>query len=564
MFLFVDRVTSRFKSKAMTELCFTFHWKSCCDSAPNPPVAVPGSLKMFAAFSTLRLCEFGNPPATLNVTQFCVGDAIDVIRTGAGLFAVAKRTFNNGEPITFFDPAYMHANGLVGFIANLKQCGRAHDFMGTAPIAQADALSAGGVMGRGGGQFVGCRVRQTDQVNCAVTISSCDIGLFDHTNVPKFRVASFIRVVATTTIAPGDVLTRPAYEVVPTTTIDSTVAAKKRPATTSPHSSTKSDTASDAEDMGDNLVPAVKSSAPPKRKKCTNMSTARTNSHLRTRNQDASARGPRGWVKIEFTQPWYLCPNGWPFQLVDTHHRAGKKTISEPHQRTNALQFEEGKFPCDSSTIVSFEKLVNSLLNWGHVHLTLHPRSQCSLPLIDEDWVPLNPSQAFDDAALVRSRCVTIDDIKALLPESETPWSHVLACHQVDILSSVVGWCSHHMYCGDDNELVLLQLTGTSAVAWLPVSQYKSAVRDGYYTPASTLTDACNERHFMFIRCVSSRTTMYVRANTVLEIRMNPKSAILILVPLAKRESNASGSSAHTLKASLLSPPPPQSGPPNA
>jgi len=345
MFAFFDLVTTRFKSNPKTELCFTFHWKICCDSAPKPPVAVPGSLKKFVDFPTLRLCELATPPATvqLDVAQFCVGNAIEVIRTGEGLFAVAKRTFNNGEPVTFFDPAYMHASGVVESIANLKECGRTHDFMGAAPIALADALSTGGLMGRGGGQFVGCRARRTDKVNCGITISSCDIALFDDTNTPLFRVACFIRVVATTKITSGDVLIRPAYDVVRTITIDSNVAAKKRPATASPHSSPKSDAALDSDDLDDaSEHPVMKSSAKLKRKKGTNVSTARVKSQLRLRNQDASARGPRGWVKIEFLQPWYKCPNGWPFDRADTHHRAGKKAddMSEPHQRTNALQIE--------------------------------------------------------------------------------------------------------------------------------------------------------------------------------------------------------------------------------
>ena len=90
----------------------------------------------------------------MNATQFCVGDAIGVIRTGAGLFAIAKHT----------ESPSLTANGLVGSTANLKECGRTHDFMAAAPIALADALSAGGIMGRGGGQFVGCRVRRTDKV----------------------------------------------------------------------------------------------------------------------------------------------------------------------------------------------------------------------------------------------------------------------------------------------------------------------------------------------------------------------------------------------------------------
>jgi len=97
------------------------------------------------------------------------------------LFAIAKRTESPSLA------AYMHANGLVGSTANLKECGRTHDFMAAAPIALADALSAGGIMGRGGGQFVGCV--SAEPIKCSITISSCDIALFDHTNISMFRVA---------------------------------------------------------------------------------------------------------------------------------------------------------------------------------------------------------------------------------------------------------------------------------------------------------------------------------------------------------------------------------------
>jgi hypothetical protein len=62
MFSFFDRALTRFDCKARRELCFTFHWKICRDSAPKPPIAVPGSLKSFVAFPTLHLCELATPP----------------------------------------------------------------------------------------------------------------------------------------------------------------------------------------------------------------------------------------------------------------------------------------------------------------------------------------------------------------------------------------------------------------------------------------------------------------------------------------------------------------------
>ena len=220
---------------------------------------------------------------------------------------------------------------------------------------------------------------------------------------------------------------------------------------------------------------------------------------------DASARGPQGWLKEAFPGPWHEFPSGWPFQAAQTYHRSGRGRNldggSEPHQRTNAIQFALEKFQRINNATVDFRFVLSHLNTWTaaitHRHLRLG--EVFNLPLIDHDcdWVRTSLDEAANDAPLWTSG-VTADMLQDLLPERRTNWSELGSSYSIDILTCASTWCSTHIHA--TTSMIILVVTGATTISWMTKAQYFKVLTDCTYSSTTSLTSLTNDRHVMFLR----------------------------------------------------------------
>ena len=115
----------------------------------------------------------------------------------------------------------------------------------------------------------------------------------------------------------------------------------------------------------------------------------------RERGLDARQKGPCGWVKVAFDNSWHDFPSGWPYDVRDTYHRiqSGGR-VSEPHERTNALQFCFNKIEVP----VAYSHITKELGTWGNVHSIMRSYVTLRFPLRlhIHDWVTVPEESAFE------------------------------------------------------------------------------------------------------------------------------------------------------------------------
>jgi hypothetical protein len=268
-------------------------------------------------------------------------------------------------------------------------------------------------------------------------------------------------------------------------------------------------------------------------------------SHVDVSGKDASSWGAQGWVKEVFSGPWYELPQGWPFACGQTYHRLGRnnRLLSEPHQRTNAIQFAIDKFERSNNTFVDFHYVLNKFNSWRpsiiHRHLRL---GKCfNVPLFehDSDWSSTTLERAANDAPLWTCG-LTADMLAEMLPERRTIWIDVESTNSIDILTCASLWCSSHIHAA--TSMVLLIVTGTTSIAWMTKGQYENVLADLTYNSTTSLTDCPNDRHLMFLRSAAPGTALYIRPDALFELKLQPGSTVLILTPRESATTAAAGS----------------------
>ena len=553
----------------------TFSWTTVhnppCQKALPVPFFVPASAGLIVNYP-LSISKMIREPVArklysnlLRIDEAVIGSSVDVVLYNATRILSAKRRFDNGEMISFICPSFFD-DTYLGTSWILEETADASEDWISGNINPNLVFTT--LLGRGGAHLSTCDTPSIAQVTCRLErIPNCQVRVTDH-KYPDNVIAQgpFVVLFATTTIPAGFSLVRPAYKLISDSSADDACdntapaisyspsellsaagkqasisdsrgpRALKRTQSKSPTHTPGETPTSDFENANGSCSDEELEIAIPRRgvNKKARVSTTQDQGV----GDDASTKGRQGWVKHPFTGPWHELPSGWPFVTAQTHHRSGRnnRELSEPHQRTNAIQFAIDKFERSNNANVDFVYVLRKFKSWTpsitHRHLRLGKCFNLPLSDHDSDWVSTSLERAANDAPLWTSG-VTADMLEELLPERRTDWSELELSNTIAILTCASLWCSTHIHA--TTSMVILVVTGATSIAWMTKAQYMTVLNDLTYNTTTSLTACPNERHSMFLRNAAPGTALYIRPDALFELKLQPNSTVVIMSPRSTR-----------------------------